>query len=338
MRRSAAVSVICLAMVLCAAGQADEYEHHRGSSIPAGTAIEVRIVESLTSEKAQVGDFFHATLTQPLVADSRELYPKGADVVGRVIEAHASGRLSDPGVLALEITEISYSGRSTPVRVEPYTLRGESHTKSNAGKIGGGAALGAVIGAIAGGGKGAAVGTVVGAGAGTGVAAASGKKEATIESEAVLSFVVAADPPPAATPPPAASAPPPPPPPPSASAPPPPPEPPSDRGDTPYPGQPGDPNGPHFSLRDQRLVRNCFSEHTADFPPEMARRRETQESQLQPGEILPSGLEKRVRPLPEVCENQLAPLPGDFERVVYHRWVMLLDAQSRVLDSFDLDK
>ena len=213
------------------------------------------------------------------------------------------------------------------MRVEPYTLRGESHTKSNATKIGGGAALGAVIGAIAGGGKGAAVGTVVGAGAGTGVAAASGKKDATIESEAVLSFVVSAEPPPAAGAPP--------PPPPNA---PPPAEMGADRGDAPYPGQPGDPNGPRFSLRDQRLIRNCFSEHVADLPPEMTRHRETQDSQLQPGQILPPGLEKRVRPLPDVCENQLAPLPGDLERVVYHRWVMLLDAQSRVLDSFDLDK
>ena len=110
------------------------------------------------------------------------------------------------------------------------------------------------------------------------------------------------------------------------------------RGDAPYPSQPGDPNAPRFSLRDQRLIRNCFSEHAADFPPEMTRRRETQDNQLQPGQILPPGLEKRVRPLPDVCENQLAPLPGDLERVVYHRWVMLLDAQSRVLDSFDLDK
>lgn len=334
MKRSA-VSVILLAVVLCAGLYADEYEHHRRIYIPAGTAIEVRIVESLTSEKARVGDVFHATLSEPLVVEGREIYPKGADVVGRVIDAHASGRLSDPGVLALEITAISYGGRTTPLRVEPYTLKGESHTKSNVGKIGGGAALGAVIGAIAGGGKGAAVGTVVGAGAGTGVAAASGKKEATIESEAVLSFVVAAEPPPVASapPPPAAE---PPPPPPNA---PPAPEMGPDRGDAPYPSQPGDPNAPRFSLRDQRLIRNCFSEHAADIPPEMTRRREmAQDSRLQPGEILPPGVEKRVRPLPDVCENQLAPLPRDLERVIYHRWVMLLDAQSHVLDSFDLDR
>ena len=334
MKRSA-VNVILLAMVLCAAASADEYQHDRRNYIPAGTTIEVRIVESLTSEKVQVGDIFHATLTEPLVIEGREMYPKGADVAGRVTEAHASGRLSDPGVLALEITQISYNGRTTPVRVEPYTLRGESHTKSNATKIGGGAALGAVIGAIAGGGKGAAVGTVVGAGAGTGVAAASGKKDATIESEALLAFVVSADPPPAATP--QASAPPPP----GPPAPPPPPSAPAPeigggRGD--LRSEPGDPAMSRFSLRDQRLIRNCFSEHGSEFAPELTSRRETQDQRLQPGQVLPPGLEKRVRPLPDVCEQRLAPLPGDLERVVYHRWVMLLDSESRVLDSFDLDK
>jgi hypothetical protein len=310
MKRSA-VGVIFLTVVWCAAVCADDQQYQRRSAIPAGTQIEVRILESLTSEKAQVGDVFHATLTGPLMVEGQEMYPKGADVLGRVTEAHASGRLSDPGVLALEITEISYSGSSTPVRVEPFTLKGESHTKSNATKIGGGAALGAVIGAIAGGGKGAAIGTVVGGGAGTGAAAATGKKEATVESEALLAFVVAGDGAPGAGEPPARE---------SAR-------------------DLGDPNLRQFSLRDQRLIRTCFSDHASDFPAELNRRSETAaDSQLQPGEILTPGLQRRVRPLPDVCESALPPLPRDLERVVYNRRVMLLDAGSRIVDSFDLDK
>jgi outer membrane lipoprotein SlyB len=311
MKRSAA-SVIVLAVVLGAAVfvSADEHQHHRKSSIPAGTPIEVRIVESLTSEKAQVGDAFHATLNEPLMVEGREMYAKGADVLGRVTEAHASGRLSDPGVLALEITEISYSGRTTPVHVEPFTLKGESHAKSNVTKIGGGAALGAVIGAIAGGGKGAAVGTVAGGAAGTGVAAATGKKEATIESEALLSFVVAED---------------------ASGA--------VEAQARESARDSGDPGPRQFSLRDQRLIRHCFSEHASDLPADQTRRGEmASDSQLQAGEILTPGVQKRVRPLPDVCENELPRLPRDLERVVYNRRVLLLDANSRILDSFDLDK
>jgi hypothetical protein len=51
-----------------------------------------------------------------------------------------------------------------------------------------------------------------------------------------------------------------------------------------------------------------------------------------------TGLKRRMRPLPDVCENELPPLPRDLERVVHTRRVMLLDANSRILDSFDLDK
>jgi hypothetical protein len=311
-RHGSVVSVIVLVALLCALASAGE--HYKKTYIPAGTQIEVRIVESLTSEKAQVGDAFHATLTGPLTVEGREMYPKGADVLGRVTEAHASGRLSDPGVLSLEITEISYSGRTTPVRVEPLTLKGESHTKSNVSKIGGGAAVGAVIGAIAGGGKGAAIGAGVGGAAGTGVAAATGKKEATIESEALLTFIVAEG----------AQQ--------SVAAPV------TPVGGTPR-QEPCDPGLRQFTLRDQRVIRNCFSEHASTLPAELTRRSDrTPDRQLQAGEILPPGLERRVHPLPEVCESELSRLPRDLERVVYNRRVILLDNDSRILDSFDLDK
>ena len=79
---------------------------------------------------------------------------------------------------------------SIPVSSGAYRVTGKSHTKSNATKIGGGAAAGAIIGAIAGGGKGAAIGTVAGAGAGTGVAAATGKQEAVIPAEHAITFTI----------------------------------------------------------------------------------------------------------------------------------------------------
>jgi len=71
-----------------------------------------------------------------------------------------------------------------------YRVTRKSHTKSNATKIGGGAAAGALIGAIAGGGKGAAIGIVAGAGAGTGVAAATGEQEAVIPAEHAITLTI----------------------------------------------------------------------------------------------------------------------------------------------------
>ncbi|MGA8309514.1 MAG: hypothetical protein WB755_05755, partial [Terriglobales bacterium] len=64
--------------------------------------------------------------------------------------------------------------------------------KSNATKIGGGAAAGALIGGLVGGGKGAGIGALAGGGAGTGVAAATGKEEAVIPAESALTFTTTA--------------------------------------------------------------------------------------------------------------------------------------------------
>src|SRR5678809_1803721 len=89
----------------------------------------------------------------------RDSYPKGADVIGRVTDVHPTGRLTEPGELDLVLNTVSSGTVAESIHVEPLIIKGESHSKSNVTKIGGGAALGAVIGAIAGGGKGAAIGT-----------------------------------------------------------------------------------------------------------------------------------------------------------------------------------
>ena len=149
------------------------------------------MIDKLSSEENQPGDTFHGSLDEPIQINGRELYPKGADVIGRVTDVRPTGRLSEPGELDLVLNTITAGRVAASINVEPLVVKGESHAKSNATKIGGGAALGAVIGAIAGGGKGAAIGTVAGGAAGTGAAAATGKKPALVDPEAVLTFVTA---------------------------------------------------------------------------------------------------------------------------------------------------
>jgi hypothetical protein len=130
-------------------------------------------------------------LARNLVIRGKTIAPAGSTVHGRVTLAKSSGRLHAPGQLSIRLTSIQAHGHSIPVTSSAYRVTGKSHTKSNATKIGGGAAAGAIIGAIAGGGKGAAIGTLAGAGAGTGVAAATGKQEAVIPAEHAVMFIVA---------------------------------------------------------------------------------------------------------------------------------------------------
>lgn len=161
-------------------------------TIPAGTPITVRIGSEISSGTAKAGDRFDATLAHSLVVNGKTLARTGAPARGKVTSAKSSGRLHAPGELALRLTSVQVNGRMVPVSTRSHLAKGKSHTKSNATKIGGGAAAGALIGGLVGGGKGAGIGALAGGGAGTGVAAATGREEAVVPAEAALTFTTTA--------------------------------------------------------------------------------------------------------------------------------------------------
>jgi len=159
-------------------------------TIPAGTPVTVRIGSEISSGNAEVGQAFEGSLVKNLVVGGKTIAKAGSAVHGKVTLAKSSGRLHAPGQLSIRLTSIQGNGRTMAVTSSPYHIEGKGHMKSNATKIGGGAAAGAIIGAIAGGGKGAAIGTLAGGAAGTGVAAATGKQEAVISAEQAVVFTV----------------------------------------------------------------------------------------------------------------------------------------------------
>jgi hypothetical protein len=180
MRTTSMMKALAFAVALSAIAYA--------ATIPPGTPINVRLNSEISSGTAQVGQTFDGTLLNNVVANGRTIARSGATVRGKVTYVKQSGRLHEPGQLTLRLTSIG----GQMVRTSGVHIEGKSHTKSNVTKIGGGAAAGAVIGALAGGGKGAAIGSVVGAGAGTGVAAATGKEEAVFPAESTVTFTTAA--------------------------------------------------------------------------------------------------------------------------------------------------
>jgi hypothetical protein len=163
-------------------------------TVPAGTRITVRTDSQLSSASAHTGQLFHANLAKDLVVNGKTIAKAGAPAKGKVAYAKSSGRLHAPGEVTIRLTSIQLKdGKTLALSTSGFHVRGKSHTKSNVTKIGGGAAAGALIGGLAGGGKGALIGTAVGAGAGTGVAAATGKEEALIHTEAAITFTTTAN-------------------------------------------------------------------------------------------------------------------------------------------------
>jgi len=157
-------------------------------NVPAGQSILVRMIDGVDSAKNQVGDVFHASLETDLNINGVVVARKGTDVYGRLANADKSGTFSGKSELQLELTRLVIDGRDYPVVSSDYNVQGKSQGSSTAKKVGGGAVAGAIIGAIAGGGKGAAIGAAAGGGTGAAVQVLTKGAQVKVPSETLLEF------------------------------------------------------------------------------------------------------------------------------------------------------
>lgn len=156
--------------------------------VPSGTQLSIRLTDELNSEKAQIGDVFHASVSTPVSVGDTTVIPTTADVEGRVVDVKSAGRFAGQSDLVIELTRLMLNGKSYPLATDRWSKAGSSRGKATAAKVGGGAAVGAILGGIFGGGKGAAIGAAAGAGAGTGVAGATKGQQIILKPETVLDF------------------------------------------------------------------------------------------------------------------------------------------------------
>jgi hypothetical protein len=154
-----------------------------------GTVLKVRTTNTISTKTHHAGDKFEANLEEPIEQGGRILVPKGARVEGKVVESDEGGRVKGRAELAVALTQLQVNENKS-VDLETNTLGREAKDThgQDAAKIGIGAGVGAVIGAIAGGGKGAGIGAASGGAAGTGLVLATRGKAAVLPAESVLSF------------------------------------------------------------------------------------------------------------------------------------------------------
>jgi hypothetical protein len=163
-----------------------DYGWNRTATIPAGTEIVVRTIDRIDSSAADPQRRYLASIERDVVDSNGNL------VIPRDASAHLIVNQAVDGRMAIDLRSVNVNGRRYVLNSEDITnARGREGLGANSrtGKfVGGGAIIGGIIGAVAGGGKGAAIGAVAGGAAGAGAEVATSGPRVHIPSETILRF------------------------------------------------------------------------------------------------------------------------------------------------------
>ena len=162
-------------------------------TVPASTALTVTLLDTVSTDASKEGDKFKATLAEPIVVNGKVVAEKGDKVNGTVKTVEEPGRVKGRARLELVLNDIMSGNQTYNVSTEPFIAVAGSSKDRDAGIIAGGAGVGAIIGAVAGGKKGAAVGAIIGGGSGTTAVLVTKGKQLKLEPETRVNFVLKDD-------------------------------------------------------------------------------------------------------------------------------------------------
>jgi type IV secretion system protein VirB10 len=147
-------------------------------SIPAGTMVNCRLLQTLSTKLNFQGDPFTATVTEAVEIGGQRVIPTGAILEGRILGMRRPGRIKGVGEMRLSAEKITFpDGRSFNLSAELLNaygaegarvvgdegkIKGPNSRKADLKEIGGGMAAGGVVGTIFGGLHGTVVGATVG--------------------------------------------------------------------------------------------------------------------------------------------------------------------------------
>src|SRR5271167_1962118 len=132
-------------------------------TIPAGTVIQVRTSDWLSSDRNKSGDEFIATLAQPIVVDGWVVMRRNQNIIGHVTDATRAGRVKGVSKLQLDLSQLTLvDGQLLPVQTTLLNASAGTSNGRDAAAVGLTTGTGAAIGAAVAGGSGAAIGAGAG--------------------------------------------------------------------------------------------------------------------------------------------------------------------------------
>ena len=130
-------------------------------TIPGGTRLVIRMVDSVDSKRHKAGHKFRGQLEGAIVIDGVTAAPRGAFLYGVVVASQQSGRAVGSSSITLTFTDIMIDDQLFPIATNALAAQ----TGNEAGKTVGRTARSAAIGGLIGGSSGAKKGAKVGVGA-----------------------------------------------------------------------------------------------------------------------------------------------------------------------------
>ncbi|MEQ1606244.1 MAG: hypothetical protein ABL999_15395 [Pyrinomonadaceae bacterium] len=150
-------------------------------TVETGTIMRARMNTTISSKTAVVGNTFTSTVTEPVYSSTGVVViPTGSTLTARVTDVKKAAKGGEPGQIDVSFVSVKLpNGKTRSINGSLTELESGKTKSDNEGSatgakmknrkiifIGGGAAGGAVLGAMVGGGKATAIGAVIGAGAG----------------------------------------------------------------------------------------------------------------------------------------------------------------------------
>jgi hypothetical protein len=158
-------------------------------TIPAGTVIQIRTSDWLSSDRNKTGDEFIATLVQPIVVDGWVVMRRNQNIIGTVTDAKRAGRVKGVSKLQLDLSRLTLvDGQLVLVQTTLLNASAGTSKGRDAAAIGLTTGTGAAIGAAAAGGTGAAIGAGAGFVASVAGVLLTRGKPTIIPPEDVLTF------------------------------------------------------------------------------------------------------------------------------------------------------
>jgi hypothetical protein len=157
------------------------------STLPTGSTVTVALDQQIGTKNSKVGDTFSATVVDAIVASNGQtVVPAGSKVYGKVTGLQDSNNATQKAAIRLDFERINVNGVERPfeanITATNLETSGGDSRNETLKKAGIGAAAGAVLGAVLGGGDVSKIlgGAAIGAAAGTVISLGGGEVDAVL--------------------------------------------------------------------------------------------------------------------------------------------------------------